>query len=133
MKESGVWLEITNLVIPSRNDSPEAIEEMCHWLATNGFTDTPLHFSRFYPTYKLTDTPPTPVKTLLKAKEIALQQGIQYVYLGNVTHSKDEDSHCHNCHALLIERDNYAIREYLLDNGKCPDCGTEIPGRWHND
>jgi pyruvate formate lyase activating enzyme len=133
VKESGVWLEITNLVIPDHNDSLEAMEEMCHWLANNGFKDTPLHFSRFYPTYKLTDTPPTPVKTLLKAREIALQHGIQYVYLGNVAHTKDEDSYCHNCNALLIERYNYAIREYLLEDGKCPDCGTDIPGRWHND
>ncbi len=130
VKESGVWLEITNLVIPNRNDSPQAIEEMCNWLANNGFTDTPLHFSRFYPTYKLTDTPPTSVKTLLKAREVALQHGIQYVYLGNVAHTRDEDSYCHNCHSLLIERDNYVIREYRLENGTCPDCGTEIPGRW---
>ena len=133
VKERGTWLEITNLVIPNRNDNPETMKEMCNWLVNNGFQDTPLHFSRFYPTYKLTDTPPTPVKTLLKAKEIALQCGIQYVYLGNVAHTKDEDSYCHNCHALLIERYNYVIRENRLDNGKCPNCGTEIPGRWHND
>jgi len=84
IKSKGVWLEITNLIIPTWSDSPVMIKEMCNWLVDNGFSDTPLHFSRFFPTYKLLHLPPTPESILFKAKEIAEKAGIKFVYIGNL-------------------------------------------------
>ena len=84
MKEAGVWIELTNLVIPGVNDDMAMIRQMCQWLVSNGLAETPLHFSRFFPRYKMQDIPPTPVHTLKAAKQIALDAGIQHVYLGNV-------------------------------------------------
>jgi pyruvate formate lyase activating enzyme len=84
MKQAGVWVEITNLVIPSMNDDLDMIRQMCHWLTDNGLAEAPLHFSRFFPRYKMQDTPPTPIATLKAAKRIAEEAGIKYVYLGNV-------------------------------------------------
>ena len=84
MKQAGVWVEITNLVIPTVNDDLDMIRQMCHWLTDNGLAEAPLHFSRFFPRYKMQDTPPTPIATLKAAKRIAEEAGIKYVYLGNV-------------------------------------------------
>ena len=84
MKQAGVWVEITNLVIPDVNDDMDMIRQMCRWLADNGLTEAPLHFSRFFPRYKMQDTPPTPITTLKAAKRIAEEAGIKYVYSGNV-------------------------------------------------
>jgi len=84
MRDAGVWIELTNLVIPSVNDDMDIIREMCRWLVANGLTNAPLHFSRFFPRYKMADIPPTPLSTLKEAKQIALEAGIQHVYLGNV-------------------------------------------------
>ena len=84
MKKAGVWIELTNLVIPGVNDDMEMIRQMCEWIVSNGLAETPLHFSRFFPRYKMQDIPPTPVHTLKTAKQIALDAGIQHVYLGNV-------------------------------------------------
>ena len=84
MKQAGVWVEITNLVIPTVNDDLDMIRLMCRWLADNGLAEAPLHFSRFFPRYKMQDTPPTPIATLKAAKRIAEEAGIKYVYLGNV-------------------------------------------------
>ena len=84
MRDAGVWIELTNLVIPSVNDDMDIIREMCRWLVANGLANAPLHFSRFFPRYKMADIPPTPLSTLKEAKQIALEAGIQHVYLGNV-------------------------------------------------
>ena len=84
MKRAGVWVEITNLVIPTVNDDLDMIRRMCRWLADNGLAEAPLHFSRFFPRYKMQDVPPTPIATLKAAKQIAEEEGIKYVYLGNV-------------------------------------------------
>jgi pyruvate formate lyase activating enzyme len=84
MKQAGVWVEITNLVIPGVTDDMQMIRNMCRWLADNGLADAPLHFSRFFPRYKMPDTPPTPIATLKAAKRVAEEEGIRYVYLGNV-------------------------------------------------
>ena len=84
MKKAGVWIELTNLVIPGTNDDMDMIRRMCHWLVENEFSETPLHFSRFFPRYKMQDIPPTPLQTLREAKQIALDEGLRYVYLGNV-------------------------------------------------
>ena len=84
MKKAGVWIELTNLVIPSVNDDMDMIRRMCRWLVENGLADAPLHFSRFFPRYKMQNLPPTPVQTLRTARQIALDEGLRHVYLGNV-------------------------------------------------
>ncbi len=85
MRDAGVWIELTNLIIPGINDDMSMIREMCRWIADNGLTDHPLHFSRFFPRYKMQDIPPTPISTLKEAQRIAIEEGLQHVYLGNVT------------------------------------------------
>jgi pyruvate formate lyase activating enzyme len=130
LKENGIWLEITNLVIPEWTDDMDMIRRMCHWLAQNGFKDTPLHFSRFYPLYKLNKLQPTPENVLVKAREIALSQGLRYVYIGNVPGRNYGNTYCPNCQSLVVERVGYSIRQSKLKNGHCGVCGQEIPGVW---
>jgi len=130
MKQQGVWLEITNLVVPSWTDDFDLIATMSAWLAKEGFTDVPLHFSRFQPLYKLTRLSPTPVATLTKAKEIAVKAGMKYVYIGNVPGIGGQDTYCPSCQTLLVKRLGFSIEENHLSAGKCPKCGTAIPGRW---
>jgi pyruvate formate lyase activating enzyme len=129
-KEEGVWLEITNLVIPSWSDNLEMISKMCEWLAENGLQDCPLHFSRFNPLYKLNQLPMTPVSTLERAREIALKAGLRYVYIGNVPAHWGENTYCHKCGKLIIERRGFAILANHLTSGKCEYCGEAIPGVW---
>jgi pyruvate formate lyase activating enzyme len=130
LKEVGVWLEITNLVVPGWTDDLEMIRRMCAWLAENGFEDTPLHFSRFHPMYKLTNLPATPHSTLKAAREIALEEGIQFVYIGNVPGSGAENTRCHQCGETAIERKGYIILNNNIKDGKCGSCDGTIPGRW---
>lgn len=130
LKKNHVWLEITNLLIPGFNDDEKMIREMCKWLIDNGFSDTPLHFSRFFPTYKLNDTPPTPEKRLFKAKEIAEETGIRYVYIGNVSHTNGENTFCPACKNLLVERKGFSVTKNRIAGGKCSFCGEEIAGDW---
>lgn len=128
IKEAGVWLEITNLLIPTLNDNPDKFKDMCKWLVDNGFSDNPLHISRFFPTYKLTDLPPTPIESLIKARGIALDLGLKYVYLGNVPEVNGENTHCPSCHKLLINRQGYDVMDIHIINGKCEYCGYVIAG-----
>ena len=128
-RDEGVWLEITNLIVPGWTDKPEEIKLMCKWLAENGFTDVPLHFSRFQPLYKLENLPPTPLGTLVNAASIAHDAGLKYVYIGNVPGSDKDDTICPNCGKKVIERSGYRIVSNILKDGKCT-CGTPIPGRW---
>ncbi len=130
-KEEGVWLEITNLVIPSWTDDLEMIKKMCGWLAENGFDDTPLHFSRFHPQYKLQRLPSTPVNTLVKAKDIATVEGLKFVYIGNVPGNNAVDTSCPQCNEKLVDRSGYSIADFQISNGKCPHCNAEIAGRWN--
>ena len=130
MKEAGVWLEITNLVIPGWTDNMETIQNMCEWLVANGFDDAPLHFSRFHPTYRLLDAPPTPFKTLKQAKQIALDAGIQHVFIGNVPGTEDEHTFCPQCGKRLINRHGFGTSAIKITNGNCDYCGAEIPGVW---
>jgi pyruvate formate lyase activating enzyme len=130
LRGEGVWLEITNLVIPQWTDDLEMIKRMCGWIVTNKLHDAPLHFSRFTPLYKLTQLPLTPVSTLEKAREIARSEGIEYVYIGNVPAHAAENTYCHKCGKLLIERRGFAILKNELKNGACSSCGTKIPGVW---
>ena len=129
-REEGVWLEITNLIVPNWTDDFDMIKRMCDWLYDNGLYNCPLHFSRFYPQYKLTQLPPTPVSTLEKAREIALAAGMKFVYIGNVPGVNHENTYCPKCHKLLIERKGYTITQNHIKNGKCRYCGEPIPGVW---
>jgi pyruvate formate lyase activating enzyme len=128
--EENVWLEITNLVIPNWTDDFDMIREMCKWLHANGFQDCPLHFSRFHPMYKLTQLPPTPVATLDKAREIALQSGIRHVYIGNVPGTKANNTICPSCKRILVERRGYLITSNMIKDGKCSFCNEPISGVW---
>ena len=104
LREEGVWIEITNLIVPSWTDDFDMIKKMCDWLYNNKLYNYPLHFSRFHPQYKLSQLPSTPVATLQKAREIALKAGIKFVYLGNVPGTKAENTYCPKCKKVLIER-----------------------------
>jgi pyruvate formate lyase activating enzyme len=130
IKESGVHLEIVNLVVPTLNDSLDEIRSMCRWIAANLGPDVPLHFTRFVPNYKLMNLPQTPVTTLEKAIAIAREEGLHYVYIGNVFGHEDDNTKCPNCGRLLIKRAGYDILENDISDGKCRFCGQEIPGVW---
>jgi pyruvate formate lyase activating enzyme len=129
--ETEVWLEITTLLIPGKNDSDAEITAMCQWIKKELGPDVPLHFSAFHPDYKMIDVPPTPVSTLVRARELALKEGLHYVYTGNVHNIEGDTTFCPKCHSKLIERDWYEINEYrLTEDGHCPDCGTAIAGKF---
>lgn len=130
LRRQGVHVEIVNLVIPQYNDDPKELAAMCAWIREELGPLTPVHFSRFYPLYKMKQHYPTPVSTLEKAREIAHQQGLRYVYLGNVPQHPAENTYCHNCQQLIIARRGYQIVAMKLRDGRCPSCGTVIPGIW---
>ncbi len=130
LKEQGVWLEITNLVVPGWTDNLQLIGEMSAWLAGNGLHECPLHFTRFTPMYKLTQLPLTPVSTLESAREIALKAGMHYVYLGNVPGHEGENTYCHKCGKMILKRRGFAILTNHLTEGRCGFCREKIPGVW---
>lgn len=129
LKDEGVWLEITNLVIPTLNDDMKKIKEMCQWIIKNLGPDVPLHFSRFFPHYKLKELPPTPFETLRDARNVAMGTGLKYVYIGNIK-SEAENTCCPKCKKLLIERIGYFVKQNNISKGKCRSCGTNIAGIW---
>jgi pyruvate formate lyase activating enzyme len=129
LKEEGVWLELTNLVIPTLNDNMKNIKDMCIWIQKNLGPDTPIHFSRFFPHYKLTDLPPTPLETLVDARKTAIDAGLRYVYIGNIRH-EGESTFCPKCKKLLVERIGYFVKQNHILNGKCKFCSTAIAGVW---
>ncbi len=126
-KSLGVWVEVTTLVIPTLNDSEEDFRGIAEFIKSVG-EDIPWHISQFYPTYKLTDLPPTPVATLHEARDIGLEVGLRYVYEGNVPGEGGESTYCYNCGALLIRRYGFQILENKLSDSKCPHCGAKIDG-----
>ena len=129
--ETSVWFEITTLLIHGHNDSDEEITAMCRWIAKELGPDVPLHFSAFHPDHKMHDVPATPAATLIRARNIALQKGLHYVYTGNVHHEEGDTTYCCNCHASLIVRDWYRIKEFrLTPDGLCPACGTALAGHF---
>lgn len=131
IKAQKVHLEIVYLVIPGLNDDPAEIKKMCQWIKKNLGTDVPLHFSRFHPDYKMTNYPATPLSTVEKLREVALAEGLHYVYLGNVPPGHPgEDTYCPKCGKVLIKRKGYEILENHLQKGKCPFDGTAISGVW---
>ena len=131
LKREGVWFEVTNLVVPTYTDKPEMIRRMCDWLLANLGPDYPLHFSRFQPAHKLTHLPPTPVDTLLEAREIARSAGLNFVYVGNCPEVSDgETTFCPQCKKAVIERNIFSVLAMRVTGGKCQSCGTRIPGVW---
>jgi pyruvate formate lyase activating enzyme len=130
LKKSNVWLEITNLVIPTKNDSDKMIDDLCQWVKNELGEETPLHFSRFYPQYKMQNLPPTPIDTLKRAAEIAGAKGLKYVYIGNVPGAEEENTRCARCGKTIIGRTGYYVHTYKINHGRCDFCGMEIAGRW---
>ncbi len=129
--ETSVWFEITTLLIPGQNDSDEEITALCRWIAAELGPDVPLHFSAFHPDYKMVEVPATPAATLVRARDIGLRQGLHHVYTGNVHHAAGDTTFCTSCHAPLIVRDWYELTQYrLTPDGRCPDCGDRVPGRF---
>jgi pyruvate formate lyase activating enzyme len=129
--ETQCWLEITTLLIPGHNDSAQEMTELSKWVAQELGPDVPLHFSAFHPDYKLLDAPPTPAATLANARRIALEQGLHYVYTGNVHDREGDTTYCPGCKKAVIERDWYEILSYAItDNGCCQHCGSSIAGRY---
>lgn len=130
LKEEGVWTELTNLLIPGANDTPADISNLCAWVVAEIGCDMPVHFSRFYPHFKLRDRPPTPVSTVFRAVEIAKSFGIKYVYAGNIAGNPYEHTSCAACGKIVIARRGYMIDAVHLRKGACAFCGTPLPGRW---
>lgn len=125
LKTEGVWLEVTNLVVPGLNDDFKKIEEMCKWISKELGKDVPLHFSRFHPDYKMTDAEPTPMETLEKAKQIA-EKYLDYVYVGNI--GGESNTICPKCKAKVIQRKALVPADNKLAKGKCPECSEKISG-----
>jgi pyruvate formate lyase activating enzyme len=130
LKREKVHLEITNLIIPTKNDEMSMVREMCLWVKRELGSDTPIHFSRFYPLYKLRSLPPTPVSTLEKARSVALEAGLEYVYIGNVPGHRSENTFCPRCEEMIIQRMGYMVGAINMQGGKCRYCGKPIPGIW---
>jgi pyruvate formate lyase activating enzyme len=127
--ETEVWFEITNLLIPGKNDSAEEVDAMTRWIVQRLGPDVPIHFTAFHPDYKMLDTPPTPPETLTRAREIALANGIRHAYTGNVFDADGGSTYCAGCGERVIERDWYTLGEYrLTDDGRCVTCGARLPG-----
>ena len=129
--ETQVWLELTTLLIPGFNDSNEELAALSTWVKQELGPEVPLHFSAFHPDHKMPDVPATPPATLVRARQIALNTGLSFVYTGNVHHAEGDTTYCAACQAPLIERDWYQIKSYrLTPEGCCPACGTALAGRF---
>ncbi len=126
-----MWVEITTLVIPGANDDEPQLRALARWVVRELGTDVPLHFSAFHPDHRMLDVPGTPLSTLVRARDVAREEGVRYVYTGNVHHRQGDVTSCHACDRELIVRDWYAIQEFdLTPDGRCPGCGTAVPGRF---
>jgi len=130
IKEQNVWLEIVNLVIPELNDDPEEIREMCCWIREELGADVPVHFNRFMPSYKLTDLPSTPVSRLEEARKIAVEEELNYVYVGNVPGHEFNRTYCPDCGITVIDRHHFSIRMTNIEEGRCGECGYQLAGVW---
>jgi pyruvate formate lyase activating enzyme len=129
VNETPVWVEITTLLIPGKNDSDEEIREEAEWILDRLGPDVPLHFSAFHPDYKMMDTPPTPPSTLTRARSVARDVGLRFVYTGNVHDADGDRTTCPSCGTVLIQRDWYQLKDYrLTDDGHCTVCGYAVPG-----
>ncbi|MBF0446800.1 MAG: AmmeMemoRadiSam system radical SAM enzyme [Magnetococcales bacterium] len=139
-KETSVWLELTTLLIPGHNDSEKELHEMTQWVVDRLGSEVPMHFSAFHPAWKMSVTPSTPQDLLIKARQIAIENGVRYAYTGNIVNRQGESTYCHRCHARLIERERYQLGEWsITPEGCCRSCGSPCaglfdaqPGRWGN-
>jgi pyruvate formate lyase activating enzyme len=128
-QETSVWLELTTLLIPDENDSDAELEAMTQWVVENLGADVPMHFTAFHPDWKMRDKPHTPLQTLLRARQIAMKNGVYYAYIGNAHDKTAASTYCHSCGQLLIGRDWYQLSEWNLDAaGCCRFCGTRCAG-----
>jgi pyruvate formate lyase activating enzyme len=130
LKKQGMWFEIVVLIIPTLNDSESEIRSMSRWVKSNLGNDVPLHFSRFHPTYKLKNLPVTPVETLDMARRVAMEEGLHFVYVGNVWGHEGENTFCPGCGKPVIRRVGFKILEVNLKGSSCASCGRMIPGVW---
>jgi pyruvate formate lyase activating enzyme len=130
VRETKVWVELTTLLIPGLNDSERELGELCAWVAARLGGDVPLHFTAFHPDHRMLDRPHTPLATLLRARRIARDHGLHWVYVGNARDREAESTWCRGCGALLIEREGYTIGRFELRAGRCASCGVAVPGRF---
>lgn len=130
LADANIWFEIVVLLIPTLNDNPEDLKRMAAWIAKELRPSVPLHFTRFHPAYKLRNLPPTPPATLSRARAIALAEGCQYVYTGNLPGGEGENTYCPQCKTAVVERYGYTVPTVRLIDGKCPKCSNPIPGLW---
>jgi len=130
MKEMGVWIEVTTLLIPGLNDNPEELKDLARFLV-NLDPGIPWHISRFHPTYRLLQVPSTPAESIKRARDLGYDAGLQYVYTGNIHGDEGENTFCHSCSAPLINRTGFFVSENRIQKNRCPACGKEIPGRWN--
>ncbi|RKY77110.1 hypothetical protein DRQ07_09235 [candidate division KSB1 bacterium] len=131
MKEFGVWVELTTLIIPGLNDSAEELKKIAEFIVSVD-KSIPWHISRFYPTYKMTDIPPTPAQTLKKAREIGFEAGLRFVYTGNIPGDTGENTFCPSCGRELISRYGFSTGNINIKDGKCRWCGEDIEGVWQS-
>jgi pyruvate formate lyase activating enzyme len=129
LKKAGVWIEITNLIIPDHNDSKKEITKLVLWIKKNLGTNVPLHFTGFYPTYKMMHVPSTRLDKLIEARKIAINNGLKYVYIGNLPHNEGSVTYCSKCKKALIVRSGFKMIKNNLKKGKC-SCGEKIAGVW---
>jgi len=130
LKEIGIWFELVILIIPTLNDSAGEIERMSKWVLEKLGPDVPMHFTRFHPTYRLTNLPQTPVAAIERCRKIAMDAGIHYVYAGNVPMHPGENTYCHKCQEEVISRVGFRVSANRVKDGKCPKCSAAIPGVW---
>ncbi|MCE1246606.1 MAG: AmmeMemoRadiSam system radical SAM enzyme [Firmicutes bacterium] len=130
IRQSGKWLEVACLIIPGKSDDEKTISEIAKWIKDNLGEFTPVHFSRFYPSFMLRNIPQTPVGVLEQAQKLAKKAGIKYAYIGNVPGHIGNNTYCHSCNKLLIQRVGFRVLKNNINNGKCQFCGVKIPGVW---
>lgn len=130
LRRAGIHVEVTNILIPTLNDDMGMVREMCAWIAAELGADTPLHFSRFYPLYRLANLPPTPVSTLNRARAEAHAAGLRYVYVAKVPGHEGENTTCPGCRAVIIRRMGFMVEAVEVREGRCRFCGRAIPGIW---
>ena len=131
LKQEGMWIEIVYLIIPTLNDDPKELQQMCKWISKELGPDVPIHFSQFHPQYRLKNLPSTPIETLETARKIALDTGLNFCYIGNVPGHEGENTFCPDCKKIIIQRIGYQVVTHsITNNGKCQFCGHKIAGVW---
>jgi AmmeMemoRadiSam system radical SAM enzyme/AmmeMemoRadiSam system protein B/AmmeMemoRadiSam system protein A len=128
--ETDVWFEITNLIIPDANDKPDEIRQLCDWVLNAVGDEVPVHFSAFHPDYRMLDKERTPHETLIRSREIAIETGLKFAYVGNVNDVERQSTYCPSCRSVIIERNWYELGVYALNGNQCQHCGHRIAGQF---